>query len=403
MRRLHPETFALTALLGTLAGLQPLSVDIYLPSMPDIAHTLGTTTAEVQLTIAAFLFGSGVGTIVFGPFADRHGRRTILLISLLLFCAGTLLCAIAPTIEALIAGRALQALGPSGTAVIARALVRDLYEGPRVGREFAVMGAVMAVAPLVAPIIGGVVQTAAGWRAVFLVLLAVGVVTTAIVWTMLPETLRTRAPERVSVIGLARVYREMLRNPAYVSNVAILSTGACGLLAWISGAAQVLQDQTGLEPMEFGLMFVVSTCGFLVGNGVSARLAPRIGIDRTLGIGAAVLTVSSIVMVIDVITGFGGVLGIVVPMSFYLAGMGAVFPQSQAAAMMPFRHRAGAASSLAGFSQQLAGAAVGIATSIAMHGAVTALPLALIIAGAGSITLVLWVTTRRVRLAGIDG
>src|SRR5664279_5324807 len=153
---LRPGTFALTILLAALSGIGPLSTDMYLPSLPDIARQLAASTAQVQLTISAYLIGFAVGQIFYVPLADRHGRKPVLLAALGLYCAASLVCALAPSIEVLIAARAMQALGGSGGIVLARAIVRDLYSGARAGRELSLIGAVMALAPVLAPLIGGV-------------------------------------------------------------------------------------------------------------------------------------------------------------------------------------------------------------------------------------------------------
>ena len=162
---LRPDTLALTALLALITALGPVSTDMYLPSLPDIGRVLSASPAEVQLTLSAYLAGFALGQIGYGPLSDHYGRKPVLLIALALFCAGNVVCAAAPRIEVLIAARALQAMGGSGAIVVARAIVRDLYSGPRAGRELSLMGSIMALAPIAAPLIGGVLQTAFGWRA----------------------------------------------------------------------------------------------------------------------------------------------------------------------------------------------------------------------------------------------
>ena len=171
---LRPGTFALTVLLAALSAIGPLTTDMYLPSLPDIARLLGASTAQTQLTVSSYLVGFAVGQIFYGPLADRHGRKPVLLGAMALYCVASLACALSTSIEMLIAARALQALGGSGGIVLARAIVRDLYSGARAGRELSLIGAVMALAPVLAPLIGGVLQTAFGWRSVFFTLVGGG-------------------------------------------------------------------------------------------------------------------------------------------------------------------------------------------------------------------------------------
>ncbi len=207
----------------------------------------------MQLTISAYLIGFAVGQIVYGPVSDRHGRKPVLLATIALYCAASLACALATSIHMLIAARALQALGGSGGIVLARAMVRDLYSGNRAGRELSVIGAVMALAPVLAPIAGGALQTGFGWRSVFFVLTAAGFAGAGIVWWLLPETLSQRAAEPVSVSSIARSYRVVARNPAYVAYLGLATASFAGLFAWISGASFVLQNLYGLSPFALVL------------------------------------------------------------------------------------------------------------------------------------------------------
>ena len=201
---LRPGTFALTALLAALTAIGPLSTDMYLPSLPDIARALTASTAQVQLTISAYLIGFAVGQIVYGPISDRRGRKPVLLAALGLFAAATLICALSTSIEMLIGARILQAIGGSGCIMLARAIVRDLYSGNRAGRELSVMGSVMALAPIIAPVVGGALQITFGWRSVFVALMIIGVCGVAAIWLLLPETLKQRAVEPVSPGSMLR-------------------------------------------------------------------------------------------------------------------------------------------------------------------------------------------------------
>ena len=180
LHMLRPDTFALTALLALLTALGPLAVDMYLPSFPDIARLLHASPATVQLTLSLYMVAYAVGQIVYGPLSDRFGRMPVLRAALVIFCVASLACALAPNIELLLAARALQALGSSGAIVLARAVVRDLYSGARAGRELSLMGAIMALAPVGAPMIGGVLQSGFGWRSNFVLQIAFGLVAASV-------------------------------------------------------------------------------------------------------------------------------------------------------------------------------------------------------------------------------
>ncbi|HEY5305134.1 MAG TPA: multidrug effflux MFS transporter [Pseudolabrys sp.] len=395
MATLRPGTFALTALLAALSAVGPLTTDMYLPSLPDIAQRLSASTTQVQFTISSYLIGFALGQIFYGPLSDRHGRKPVLLAALGIYCVASLACALATSIEMLIVARALQAIGGCGGIVLARAVVRDLFSGNRASREMSLISAVMALAPVFAPIFGGVVQTAFGWRGVFFTLVVAAIGGIAAVWLLLPETLKERAAERISLGSIMASYRIVARNPVYLAYLGMASTVYAGLFAWISGASFVLQGLYGLTPFHFGLVFALGSSGFLLGSYIAARIVRKVGLDGVIGVGAGAVTLGGLGMLVSVAIGFTSSLSIVLPMSIYLAGLGMVLPQSIAGAMTPFPERAGAASSLFGFVQQsvaaVCGAGVGWLTGN------NAWPMAGAIALMGITTLSIWMATHSLR------
>src|ERR1700741_3356358 len=171
---LRPDTFALTALLALLTAIGPLSMELYLPALPAISAALGATPVAGALTVSFYLIGFAAGQVAYGPLSDRHGRKPVMFAAMLIYCAATVGWAFAPAIEAVIAARFLQAFGSSGAIVLSRAVVRDLYEGPRAGRELSLMAMIMGLAPIVGPVIGSGLLTAFGWRACFVFLVFAG-------------------------------------------------------------------------------------------------------------------------------------------------------------------------------------------------------------------------------------
>ena len=392
---LRPGTFALTVLLAALSAIGPLTTDMYLPSLPDIARLLNASTAQVQLTVSAYLLGFAFGQIFYGPLADRHGRKPVLLGAVALYCAASLACALSTSIEMLIAARALQALGGSGGIVLARAIVRDLYSGARAGRELSLIGGVMALAPVLAPLLGGVLQTGFGWRSIFFTLVGGGFFGAAIVWPLMPETLALRAAYPVTPASMFKSYRVVARNPAYLAYLGLASTSFGGLFAWISGSSFVLQYLYGLSPFQFGAAFAVGSVGYMIGTTYAARLVMRHGINRTLGVGAVAMAAGGLGMVMAVALGLTSAASLVLPMALYLAGLGIVLPQAIAGAMTPFPERAGAASALLGFVQQSVAALCGVVVGMLLGS--SAWPLAGSVAVMGCATLGLWIATRAVR------
>ena len=392
---LRPGTFALTALLAALSAVGPLTTDMYLPSLPDIARQLGASSAQVQLTISAYLIGFAAGQIIYGPVSDRHGRKPVLIGAIALYCAASLVCALSTSIEILIVARAFQALGGSGGIVLTRAIVRDIYSGAHAGRELSVIGSVMALAPVLAPIVGGLIQTAFGWRVTFFALVGAGITGGAVVWALLPETLNTRAAEPVSLSSMLRSYRIVGRNPAYLAYLAITSASYAGLFAWISGSAFVMQDLYGLAPFDFGVAFALGSVGYMTGSVIAARLVIRLGLDAVLGLGGCACAGGGLAMVTVVACGLTSSMSLVLPMAVYLAGLGMVLPQGIAGAMTPFPERAGAASSLFGFVQQTTAAVCG--ATVGWFLGQSAWPLAAGVAVMGLATFGLWLTTRGLR------
>ncbi len=392
---LRPGSFALTLLLSLLTGLGPLSMDMYLPSLPAIGQALQASTAQAQFTISSYLFGFAVGQIVYGPISDRFGRRPVILAALVLYAIGSVFCAITQSIETLIAVRFLQALGGAGAIVLARAVVRDIYSGVRAGRELSLMGSITAFAPIVAPAIGGVLQTAFGWRASFVLLVMFALFAAAAAARLLPETLRERTPGPFSARAMAMLYRSVLVHRGFLANLGILTASFVGLFAWISGISVVMQGVYGLSPAAFGATYAVSALGYMLGTSIAARVVMRIGLDRTMGIGAAVQAAGGLAMAAAVALGLGSVAWLVGAMTLYLAGMGFVLPQTQASALTPFPDRAGTASSLMGFTQQSC-AAIAAAAIGAFLGR-SAWPVAGTLAAMGLLALAIWAATRGVR------
>lgn len=392
---LKPDTLAMTTVLALLTALGPLSTDMYLPSLPAIAVTLHGTIAQAQLTLSAFLLGFAVGQFFYGPVSDKIGRKPVLLFGLGLYGIASLLCTAAGSIEMLSLARFLQALGASGPIVLGRAIVRDLYEGPRAGRELSRMAMIMGVVPALAPILGGLVAVVVGWRGIFVLMVAFSLALATTVALRLPETIRAPSPGPISFRSILRGFGLLLRHRSYRIYVMIAMLTYGGLFAFISGSSFVLQGFYGLDELAYAFSFAFMVGGFIAGTTLAQRVVGRRGLDGTIRLGVASLAAGGILMLLLVGLGLPTSLAVTGPMTVYALGVGLTMPQAMASAMMPFPDRAGAASSLLGICQMTFAAVLGIGLGQALGA--SALPLPAVVAATGVLALVLFSITETAR------
>jgi DHA1 family bicyclomycin/chloramphenicol resistance-like MFS transporter len=349
----------------------------------------------VQFTVSSYLIGFAVGQVLYGPLSDRYGRRPVLFAALALYIIGSGICAVTQSIDPLIGARFLQGIGGSGSVVLSRAIVRDLYSGVRAARELSLMGSISAFAPIVAPMIGGVLQTAFGWRASFVVMGFAAVAAFLMAARLLPETLRLRAGESFSLPFLIKGYASVLRHRSFLAYLCIITTSYAGLFAWVSGAAVVLEGVYGLSPATFGFTFALGAAGYMVGATIATRHVLRLGLDRMMGLGVTALAAGGLGLAAAVAAHINGV-WLVAAMAVYLAGLGLAMPQAMAGALTPFPDRAGTAASLLGVVQQTVAAAV--AAVLGNYLGASAWPLAGVVGMMGCVTFLIWAFTRQLRV-----
>lgn len=384
---IKPNTLAMTAMLAFMTALGPLATDLYLPSLPHIGAELGATPAAVQLTLSAYLIGFSAGQIFYGPISDAVGRKPVLLAAFGIFLAATVACALAGSIETLIGARVAQAFGGAGPIILARTVVRDLYEGPRAGRELSMMGSIMGVTPVIAPVFGGFLQVAFGWRASFVAMAAAALALMVIAALLLPETIRVRQKGGLSPAAILRSYAVVLSNGTYRVYVGLLALSYAGLFAFISASSFVMQGVYGLGEVAFGLAFASCSASFVVGTLIGTRLVSRKGFDRTIAVGVLLLALGGVGQFLGVLLFPRLLLALIVPEMLFFMGIGLVLPQAMAGAMTPFPDRAGAASSLAGFVQMVFASVTGAVIGLFVNGSAMPLVVASALAGAGALAL----------------
>ncbi|MEO6504839.1 MAG: multidrug effflux MFS transporter [Terrimesophilobacter sp.] len=378
--------------LGALTALGPFTVDLYLPAFPALESEFGVSTVVVQLTLTATAVGFGFGQLVVGPWSDRVGRRLPLVLATSLHVAASVGVAFAPDIVTLGVFRVLQGFGAAAGGVVAMAMVRDLFGGLPLVRMLSRLALVNGLAPILAPVIGSQLLVILDWRGIFYFLAAYGLVVVLSTFFFIVETL---PPARRIDTGHTTVrerYRSVLTDRTFVGVALISAMTFSGLFAYLSSSSFLFQEIYGLNPQEFGLLFAVNSIGVVLGVQASAALARYFGPQWILAVTTAVLLVSAVLII--VLDSFHlGLLGIVIPLWFFLTACGFGFPLVQVLALVNHPREAGTAASVLGaLNFGLAGLTSPIAGLFGIHDAV---PMGAVMAITAVISvLALWFVVR---------
>ncbi|WP_432135724.1 multidrug effflux MFS transporter [Streptomyces sp. bgisy154] len=368
-----------TLILGGLTATPPLSMDMYLPALPEVTRSLHAPAATVQLTLTACLAGMALGQLVVGPMSDRWGRRRPLLAGLAVYVVATVLCAVATNVQLLVAFRLAQGLAGAAGIVIARAVVRDLYDGVAMARFFSTLMLISGMAPIVAPLIGGQILRVTDWRGVFAVLAVVGVALTALVWARLPETLEPAERHSGGVGAALRSMRGLLADLPFTGYMLTGGFTFAALFAYIAASPFVIQEIYGASPQTFSLLFGLNSIGLVVAGQVNGKLlVGRVRLDRVLAAGLAVIVTAAAALLLMSTGVFGevGLAPVAGALFVLMSAMGLALPNAQTLALMRTRHSAGSASALLGTSSFLVGAVASPLVGVA--GEHTAVPMAVV-------------------------
>ena len=337
-------------ILSALMGFASISTDLYLPAMPTMGTALGAASGAMAWTVSGYLIGFSLGQLVWGPIGDRYGRRVPISLGLVLFVIGSAGCAMTGSVAAMIGWRVVQALGACASVVLARAMVRDLYQGDRAAQMMSTLMTVMAIAPLVGPLLGGEIMALSGWRAIFWTLVGVGVVTLVALFT-LPETLPPKRRNAEPLPTAFARYATLLRDRTMLGYAGAGGFFYAGMFAYIAGSPFAYIDYHHVPARLYGLLFAGGVLGIMATNVVNARLVARLGSDRLLRIGTLLAASSALVLAIDARTDWGGLAGIAVPLFLFASATGFIVANSIAGALALFPGRSGAVSALIGAIQ----------------------------------------------------
>ncbi|HEY4545843.1 MAG TPA: multidrug effflux MFS transporter [Pedomonas sp.] len=394
--------FSLVALLGILTAFGPMAIDMYLPSLPAMSADLGSNMADAQLTVASFLAGLAAGQLIYGPLSDRMGRRPPLMVGVILYTIASVGCVFATSMDSLIVLRFVQAVGGAAAPLIARAVISDRCSGIEAARAFSLLMLVMGASPILAPTLGGLILMVGGWRTIFWVLTAFGLV--ALVWAFiaLPETFPAEKRNSRPKESMLKAFGQVLSNREILRFAMLASLGSACLFTYISNAANVMIGTYGIDPTFFGYVFGLNACAIVGSAQINRMLLNRHTPLKIVQAANMALLVLAALMLIGAVTDYAGKFGVLVPMFFIMACIGLTNSNATAMAMDVDRGRAGTVSSFVGFMHFAMGALFASVTGALADG--TARPMAgaiLLAAILGAVTLRLIHRARRLKAATV--
>ncbi|BCG47226.1 Multidrug resistance transporter, Bcr/CflA family [Citrifermentans bremense] len=366
--------------LSLLMGFASISTDLYLPAMPLMSSSLHAGTGLIEWTISGYLVGFSFGQLLWGPLSDRYGRRLAIGSGLILFVLGSVGCALSNDALTLIAWRVVQALGACASVALSRAMVRDLYEGTKAAQMLSTLITVMAVMPLVGPLLGGQIVWMSGWRAIFWFLVAVGLVTLGALCTI-PETLPQRNRNTEPLGRALFSYFELLRNRRLLGYLGAGGFLYAGMFAYVAGTPFVYISYYHFPARLYGLLFGMGIIGIMGANILNRWLIGRFGYDRILVAGAIAASATGMWAGFAAHSGLGGLWGLVMPLFLFASTTGLIVANSITGALTDFPQRAGAVSALTGAVQY--GSGIFGSGLVGLWGDGTPWPLGLVVALSG--------------------
>ncbi len=384
---------ALIVILGGLCTIGPFATDLYLPALPTVAKDLGATPQSIALTVTTFLVGLALGQLIAGPLSDAFGRRIPLLVGLGVFTASALVCALAPSVEVLVAVRLVQGLAGAAGMVIANAVVTDYARGRQAARLLSRLALVSGLAPIVAPLVGAQLLRLTSWRGIFVVLTGIGLVLVASVAFGLRESLPREARSASGPGATLGTMAMLTRDPGFMGYTLTSSLSFMAFFAYLAGSSFVYQDLYGASPVLYSVLFAMNALGMLVASQLNHRLLARYTPRQLLAAGLVSSTVSGIAVLVVTLIGGLGLAALAIALFLLVASVSLVFPNATALALSLHPEVAGSASAYYGSLRLGLGA---LATPlVGIGGMVSGLPMALVIAGSGIAALAVFAFAAR--------
>jgi len=383
----------LVVVLGALMAIGPLTIDTYLPALPSLSADLRATDSQAQLTITGLLIGLGLGQLIIGPWSDAVGRRKPLLFGLAAHSITSVLCAVAPSIGMLVATRITQGLCGAAVAVVAMATVRDLFSGVRAAKLLSRLMLVLGIAPILAPSLGSALLQLTSWRGIFAVLAVAAVTLFAVAWFGLPETLPPARRRAGSISGSLQSYAGLFSDRLFLIMVGVAGSMFATLFAYVAAAPFVLQEIFGLSPQQFGVAFSANAFGLILMTQLNPILLRRFSPVQVQSAAVVIASLSALALLATTTTGFGGLIGVMIPLWFIVTCAGLSFPNAPAIALSRHGEAAGTAAALLGAAQFVIGGAVAPLVGAFENG--TPVPLAVIVVGTTSLAAALLLSAGR--------
>ena len=377
-------------LMGLLIAIAPLSIDLYLPAFPAIEAALGPSGGQAEYTLASFFIGIAFGQLVYGPLSDRFGRKPPLYFGLALYVVASVGCALADSLAGLAAWRLLQALGGCAGIVIARAVVRDRCHAQEAARAFSMLILVMGLAPILAPVLGGWLNAWLGWRALFWSLVGFGLICLALVHLTMAETRDTRQSAPLTPRRVLADYRALLGTRRFMAHGLTGGLASAGMFAYIAGSPHVLIELYGIPAEHFGWVFGLNAVGFVLASQLNARWLRQVPLATLLRRALRLTALTSLALLALAIQGALPLLWLLAGLFLFMASLGMVNPNANAAALAHHGHLAGTASALLGTLQFGGAALTGAGLGLWGEGGVAALASVMATCGLGAWAVQRW-------------